>query len=368
MAPQTQRNLLRILPFGIIWLLMGWLFLFTEYVATDRFSYKPEGAISPDLSVFIFASFAVAAVGLLIGALEVYWLNGLFSHRSFTAKLLYKSLLYGLFLLSVVVVTFIIAVSLELAISVFHPQVWSRLFAFFTSLTFASTAVQIGSSLFVSLFYFEISENIGPGILLNFFSGKYHSPLEEERIFMFLDMKSSTTIAERLGHIRYFALLKQYYADLSDAIVVCRGEVYQYIGDEIVISWPMQQGLREANCVRCFFAMRQALAARAPFYRQHFGETPAFKAGLHYGEVTTGEIGALKKEIIFTGDVLNTTARIQALCNSLGKDLLISQTLADLLQLPQTYTVCTLGPVTLRGKEKQVMLASVSLAGISSVS
>lgn len=361
MSPKTKRNVLRILPFGIIWLLMGWLFLFTEYVATDGFTYRPAGAISPDLSVFIFASIAVAFVGLLIGTLEVYWLNKVFLNRSFAAKLLYKSLFYGLLLLGVMIITYLVAASLELQTSVPDPEVWSRLISFFTSLTFVSTAVQISSSLIVSLFYFEISENIGPGILINFFTGKYHKAVKEERIFMFLDMKSSTTIAEKLGHLRYFDLLKNYYNDLSAAIIANRGEVYQYIGDEIVISWPLQQGLQQASCIRCFFAMREALAGRLPFYQQQYAVVPEFKAGLHFGEVTTGEIGALKKEIIFTGDVLNTTARIQAICNSLEKDLLLSQALLDSLRLPETYCASSLGEVSLRGKKKQVKLATVSL-------
>jgi len=64
-----------------------------------------------------------------------------------------------------------------------------------------------------------------------------------------------------------------------------------------------------------FFAMKEDLRKRADWYNKDFGLLPAFKAGLHFGKVTTGEIGALKKEIIFTGDVLNTTARIQGLCN-----------------------------------------------------
>ena len=58
--------------------------------------------------------------------------------------------------------------------------------------------------------------------------------------------------------------------------------------------------------------LKNRLKSRTAWYNQKFGVNPDFKAGIHLGEVTTGEIGALKKEIIFTGDVLNTTARIQA--------------------------------------------------------
>ena len=78
------------------------------------------------------------------------------------------------------------------------------------------TTVYMAAVIIVSLFYAEVSENIGPGVLANFFTGKYHTPIEEERIYMFLDMKSSTTIAENLGHVKYFEMLREYYSDLSE--------------------------------------------------------------------------------------------------------------------------------------------------------
>jgi len=194
---------------------------------------------------------------------------------------------------------------------------------------------------------------------MNFFTGKYHKPIEEKRIFLFSDMKSSTTIAEQLGHIKYFELLKEYYSDFSDAIIRHSGEVYQYIGDEIVISWKHEEGVKNNNCINCFFAMREDLQKRSEGYASTFGVVPAFKAGLHLGKVTTGEIGALKKEIIFTGDVLNTTARIQGLCNQYDVDILVSQDLIKELQLEKEFQIESLGTVELKGKEENLELFTV---------
>jgi adenylate cyclase len=213
--------------------------------------------------------------------------------------------------------------------------------------------------LVVSIFYAQISENIGHRILLNFVTGKYHSPTEEIRIFMFSDMKSSTKIAEKLGHIRYFELLKEYYIDLSDAIIKYSGEIYQYIGDEIVVSWRLKAGLKNNNCIKCFFAMKDDLRKRAEWYSENFDHFPDFKAGFHFGKVTTGEIGALKKEIIFTGDVLNTTARIQEKCNSYNADNLISSELIDLLNVKGFYELKELGEIELRGREANINLYTV---------
>jgi len=60
--------------------------------------------------------------------------------------------------------------------------------------------------------------------LNNFFLGKYHHPVAEERIFMFVDMNSSTTIAENLGHVKYFEMLKEYFVDLSGAVIESPGD------------------------------------------------------------------------------------------------------------------------------------------------
>ena len=233
-------------------------------------------------------------------------------------------------------------------------------FGIFPNFSFWSVEVYIAAIIGVSLFYTEVSENLGQGILNNFFTGKYHTPKEEERIFMFLDMKSSTTIAENIGHVKYFEMLREYYSDLSDPIVKYSGEIYQYVGDEIVVSWKLKSGLQNNNCVQCFFAMKEAIRKQARKYNEKFGLLPEFKAGFHLGKVTTGEIGVIKKDIIFTGDVLNTTARIQGLCNTYKVDILISGDLMKKLHLHSQFQIKTLGENELRGRDEKIELFTIS--------
>jgi adenylate cyclase len=164
-----------------------------------------------------------------------------------------------------------IAASMELNTNILDDRVWNKLVMFLTSFTHLSNDLQLAVQLAVSLFYAEISEHIGHGVLINFFTGKYHSPKEEKRIFMFLDMKPSTTIAEKLGHLKYFELLKEYYFDLSGAIIHYSGEIYQYIGDEIVVSWNFENGIEGNNCIKCFFAMKEDLSKRNDWYNENFG-------------------------------------------------------------------------------------------------
>lgn len=356
LSPRTRRNALRILPFGVIWLLMAQVFLISDYAAAGSFENVPDTAIVVDPGIYLFASLAVALVGCLVGAVELLYLNRRFQARSLAAKLVGKTLFYGLMLTGVIVVTFPVAAAMEMDTGVLDPRVWERLRGFLVSKTALSTGVQLSASLVASLFYAEISEHMGPQVLTNFLTGRYHTPREERRIFLFSDMKSSTSLAERLGHDRYFELLRAYYQALAGAIVDHGGEVYQYVGDEIVVSWREDVGLQDAACVRCYLQMKQDLRGKAGWFEGRFGVVPDFKAGMQLGPVTTGEIGALKKEIVFTGDVLNQTARIQALCNELGVDLLIGDALNAALESTADIRLKPVGERALRGREQPVGL------------
>jgi len=217
----------------------------------------------------------------------------------------------------------------------------------------------MGAVIIILLFVSEVSDNLGQGVLKNFLTGKYHKPREEERIFMFLDMKSSTTIAEKLGHVRYYKLLNDYYADITAAIIQTSGEIYQYVGDEVVVTWKLKDGLKKNNCLHCFFTMKEILVRASEKYINEYELVPEFKAGLHYGKVTTGEIGVVKKEIIFTGDVLNTTARIQSSCNFHNADILVSNDLILNLKMEDDYILTEIGECELRGKDEKVKLQTV---------
>lgn len=345
----------RILPFGIIWLILSWFILLIESMAMDYENKRPETDITVTWDIFLFASIAVFFVGIAVGTVEVLWLGKHFKNNAFWQKILYKMGFYLLFMLIINLVTFPIAASIELDSSLMHAEVWQKFSNYIESPTFLSTMVSLAFSIFVSLLYSGISEHLGHNVLLNFFSGKYHRPKEEFRVFMFLDMKSSTSLAEQLGHQKYFRFLSDYYNQLSSAIIEHKGEVYQYVGDEIVVTWERNNGLRNSNCIRCFYAMKQALLKKSTYFENTYGVAPSFRAGLHLGQVTTGEIGALKKEIFFTGDVLNVTARIQKLCKPLGQDIIVSEQLAQQLRSNGLHFE-SLGNMGLDGRKKTEQL------------
>ena len=179
---------------------------------------------------------------------------------------------------------------------------------------------------------------------------------------MFLDMRSSTTIAEMIGNEQYFNLLRDVFADITGTILKYRGEIYQYVGDEVVISWPVKTGIRDCNCIRCFLDIQDIMEQSAQTYLDRYGHAPVFKAGLHFGSVTAGEVGVIKKDIVYTGDVLNTAARIQGQCNSYGVNLLLSDALFHLIDHKGEYELIPLGEIELRGKDEKVAVSSLKRA------
>jgi len=211
------------------------------------------------------------------------------------------------------------------------------------------------------LFVLQMNRMIGANVLGYFVAGRYHQPTAEERIFLFLDLEGSTTLAERLGSARYFELLRRFVDDLTDPIVASRGEIYQYAGDEVVVTWPLAEGVRAANCVRCFFWSRDAVAREAARYTRDFGMVPRFRAGLHGGTVTAGELGDLRRQIVFVGDILNTAARLEEYAKREGLDLVVSDSLLRRLALPPGVLARRCGELALRGKEAPV--AAYSLSG-----
>lgn len=357
---KTRYKIKKVIPFGIIFLVSSWVFLFVEYAVSGWQPIEEQGTIAMTPETFVFSSIAVTLVGLIIGTLEVTVFKRLFTKYSFSKKILFGFTFYLLFIFLIICFFYPLAGALDQDTTPWDPEILEALGRYISSVSFLSALVQISFSLILGLFYNAISDNLGQNVWINFFTGKYHTPQKEERVFMFLDMKDSTLIAEQLGHVKYFELLKAYYNAMSEAIINSYGEVYQYIGDEVVVSWPTHKGLLDSNCIRCFYAIKKRFLDLSSKFEANFGFVPQFKAGIHLGEVATGEIGALKTEIVFTGDVLNTTSRIQSLCNHYEEELLISGDLYQNIGASAMYGFKALGQIDLTGKSLPVQVFSVT--------
>jgi len=334
------------------------------YVAlTDYLMFKPHEDVvtfSHTMNLIVNLSAAIFA-GLAIGSFEVFFLKDRFRKISFGQVLLVKSAFYIFAMFAVAVGLSIIFNAVKLQKHPFHPDVVENLVNFLGGTGIWLVFLQWGFIIVLTFFLLQVNDKFGQGVLVNFLLGRYHRPREERRIFMFLDMKSSTTIAEKIGHIQYYELLNDFFYDLTDPIIVSRGEIYQYVGDEIVVSWKWDNGVRDTNCVGCFFRCQDAIYARADYYQNKYSLVPEFKAGIHSGKVAVGEVGVIKKEIVFTGDVLNASSRIHDTCKQYGKDLLVSREVLESLDMVGAGCRSEeIGVIDLRGRNEAMSLFSVT--------
>jgi adenylate cyclase len=151
--------------------------------------------------------------------------------------------------------------------------------------------------IFISLvlnFLFSINTLIGNGILGNLLIGRYQRPKSEERFFLFLDLKSSTKIAEEMGADKYLHFLNEFYYDVSEPVVLSKGFIYKYVGDEIIVTWKKKHAQNNKLITGFFNAVTRIIEKKENVYQQRYKQKPFFRASLHFGEVVTGELGYLK--------------------------------------------------------------------------
>ncbi len=211
--------------------------------------------------------------------------------------------------------------------------------------------------------YDTLNRLLGSKVLSGLMMGTYRRPVNEDRYVMFLDIAGSTTIAEKLGALEFHAFLNDFFHDISIPIINNHGEIYKYVGDEIIITWKEKNGRRDLRALEVFFEIDETLKLKNSRYTNRYGLAPAFRAGLHFGSIVTGELGYHKQEIAFSGDVMNTASRIQAECRKLGETFLVSEDALANMKLwndPHSfYTIETMGRTALRGKSSDVSISAV---------
>lgn len=336
----------------LIWLIAMTSFVFFRFYGleeTNLYSLNQEGM---DFDVLLSLGIRGGLLfGFLYGLLDLLLNSGWLKNRSFGSIILVNAVFH------VILVLIVNVVIKNMALRLFDLEVdpSAKHFDenFFVVLIFTGV-VNVGIN-----FLRGINQRMGKGNLWRFLTGKFHSPRVEERVFMFLDLKSSTTIAEKIGHIKFSELLQECFNDLS-VVEKYKAEVYQYVGDEAVLTWPVLVGLENDNCLKTYYSFAEVLKSKENQFIEKYTIAPFFKAGLHLGKVTITEVGQLKREIAFHGDTMNTTARIQEMCNQLHEGLLMSEALSKRLPFSNEYKPKEVGKILLKGKSEEIVLFGVS--------
>ncbi|MDH3239899.1 MAG: adenylate/guanylate cyclase domain-containing protein [Alphaproteobacteria bacterium] len=207
---------------------------------------------------------------------------------------------------------------------------------------------------FLVSFVSRLQGLIGTRTLLYYLAGRYARPVQEDRTILILDLADSTALAERLGALKVQELICQLFFDISEPITEHGGEIHNYIGDAVVVTWPTDEALLNAQCIRCVFAIQELIRRNAERYAQTYGVIPEFRGGLHCGTVVVSEVGDTHRAIDYFGDTMNTTARLQQSCKEFGENLMVSKALISTLELPQSVEVEAIGEIALEGKTQTV--------------
>lgn len=344
------------------WILIAWVIISNIMFFYEFITLKSNGVLSSsyDFHSAVIANLIVAvSAGIIGGVVTVNLMERWLRTQVFWKALLYLFLAYTVTAFLVGFIGALYMTSENLGIPFYNSEVIWQTFGFFTTWLFIKNYIIWLFIVLVTLIVLMVNDKYGPGVFPDYLLGRYFMPKHERRIFMFADIKNATGIAETLGEEKYFNFLKDFFRNIAPAIVQTRGEVYQYVGDEVVVSWKMKWGLKRGNAIRCYYSMKKIIDYKAPKYLRKYGVTPNFKVGFHYGTVMVGEIGQIKRDIAFSGDVLNTTSRIQSMCNELGVEILASKEFADIAyNLPRGVIRKDLGKEELRGKAEKMELVT----------
>jgi adenylate cyclase len=208
---------------------------------------------------------------------------------------------------------------------------------------------------------------IGGRTFLNFISGRYHVPVEEERFVLFVDIVGSTALAERLGGVGIHRLLDRVFRLLTVAVEDYRGEVLNYVGDEVIVTWPEHRGSVAWRPLRCFMAMRDELSRASGQLQREFGVAPQIRGSLHFGTVIIGEIGDVKRAIVFNGDVMNTAARLEELSRDVDGGFLASRAAMARFNSPPPLALRDLGRLAIRGRADGIDVVGLGAPALTPV-
>jgi adenylate cyclase len=229
-------------------------------------------------------------IGFFIGFFELVFFNSNVQRLPYSILLIFRTILYfaitfiGLYPVLIIYLKINGFATIDLA----DPQKFEEISKVYF-LTNINTVYVLVFTL-AATFIWQLKSFFGKGVLLNYLTGRYHKPSIEDRIFMFLDLNDATTLAEKLGSKKYSSFLSDFFSDLDSAFTKTKGQVFQYVGDEVVIIWKPKNGLNNNNCINTYFIALDILENKKEYYLDKYKIFPSFKASLHLGEVTITEI------------------------------------------------------------------------------
>jgi len=352
-----KRELRLILAVAVSWTIID-LLIFTFRLATETYTPKYVTTNSTSYKAILLRELNVFVFSLIIGYFLIAVLRNFLRNISPWVNLFIKTFL----LVAVaIVMNFVIYFTYSLLI---EQESVSTAFNTFVENTFERKWLLVKMPEWFLLFILtqlalEINEKYSQGVFFNIVIGKYLQPQEENRIIMFIDLKNSTPIAEKLGHKEYFKFIRDVIYCLSAGVAQYDGRIYQYVGDEIVAWWPCTS-VNARKAVNSLIEARKIINKNAEVFKRGYDILPEYKVGIHCGNITVGQVGIAKKDLVMSGDTINTAARIRSACTELNQKMLVSKEMIELMNMKDWQTESQ-GMVDLKGKNESIELFALKI-------
>jgi adenylate cyclase len=343
------------LGIAVSWTVIDLIWIHFFHFSPQLNSDNPFRYISAK-AIFIRA-IIVFIMSSIMGYLLIFKLRQIFRDVSLLSNLILKT---GVLLIASVIMNFLLHTTYSIFILKF--SFLSALYNFYKDAI--STIWLLHHSLgWIVLFFLtqlaiEFYEKYSPGVFGDILIGRYIQPKVQKRIVMFLDLVDSTPIAEKLDNKKYFSFIRDFIYYTSIALLEYGGRIYQYVGDEIVVTWLYNKGNKE-NCIKALRLSTALIKKQGTYFLKKYGYVPQFTVGIHAGEVTVGEIGIIKKDIAMSGDTMNTTARICDACRTLQRSCIVSKEFME--GTNGSWGAESLGAIDLKGKSENMELFALSV-------
>ena len=330
-----------------------WLFIILALFFSSLYTIIVDGF--DDVFPYINTTIIGVIIGLLAAALELEIFRKIQRNFKFFQILIIRSLVY------IFIVTIIIFFELAIA----------RVFKYNLSFVEVLESKEFNNYLFNEDFLYAISyaylliillnftlqivKKLGQGTFINFITGKYVTPVIENRIIMFINIQNTDKIIDKLGRLRFHSFLKEFIYDITESIISLKGKIYEYVDDQIVVIWDPKHGLHNSNCIRAFFEAKNRLYEQKEKYYSNFGVFPKINVALHKGNLVHGELGYVKSNIVYSGDAMNTTSRLLEACKYQEKEILVTRELTRELKLLRNYQFQKCEEFIPRGKHEKII-------------
>lgn len=147
-------------------------------------------------------------------------------------------------------------------------------------------------------------------------------------VLWFADMRGFTAIADGAHGLAVVDMIDEVFEILTAALRPRGGQVLKFLGDGMLATFPFRTATRAETCRGALDAAVEAMAAVAALNerRSNAGKpVAAVDLALHLGEVLYGNVGAADRlDFTVIGPAVNEAARIEALCEPLGCQVLVS--------------------------------------------